>query len=686
MTLTTDASAATDTTDVPTLWWREPFRMFQTNLREIDVDLDVERVLDYIQDFGANAWLLSVGGIISGYPTDLDFQTRNPNLTRRPSGDLVGDALTAAHRRGVKLLGRMDFSKVDRKVAEEHPEWCFVDPEGNQQVYNGLTSVCPSGGYYQERVFEVLEEILERYDLDGFFFNWLTFGEVDYEKRYRGVCHCLACQAAFAAFAPGVDLPVDNTSPTYLVWKRWSTGVLDEWTARARAFIATRRPEAPLIMGSTSDIVFHEANNAVNRPLWHHLCTEHVSLARTGRPDVPVLVNCAAFVDMPYRLAGEEPHHYAQHLIQAIARGANPSIYIMGTPFTVDYECLEVGAELIRFHRDNQAVYRGYRSAAATALVRPDPLKREGAHAAAAVEEYRGIWSALLERHIPFEVLAEERIPEAAQNGELDRLSLLVLPDAGTLSDEAVASVDDWVERGGRLLATASSGFAGGDSQLASMPVVACTAVKDTRQATWSSHLVPDPDSDGHGAYPVPVVGAYHVVIPRGDAHRGWHVLSRAPYGPPEKCYGHLDLDQPGWVSGTYGDGKVTLIPWTVGRAYSMIGLSSYRDLVADLARDLLATDAQVTTDLPDQVEVILAESAQGTVVTLRNLSGAAVQKFLPPMPTQPARLQVRVERPVTHARALVAGRDLAFSARGALVTLDVPPVDTFEVILLTSA
>ena len=70
------------------VWWREPFRMFQTNLREVDAGLDVERVLDYLEEFGANAWLISVGGILSNYPTGLDFQTRNPHLAERPSGDL----------------------------------------------------------------------------------------------------------------------------------------------------------------------------------------------------------------------------------------------------------------------------------------------------------------------------------------------------------------------------------------------------------------------------------------------------------------------------------------------------------------------------------------------------------------------------------------------------------------------
>jgi hypothetical protein len=49
----------------------------------------------------------------------------------------------------------MDFSKVAPQVAAEHPEWCYMSPNGNLQEHTaGLVSVCPCGGYYQERIFD----------------------------------------------------------------------------------------------------------------------------------------------------------------------------------------------------------------------------------------------------------------------------------------------------------------------------------------------------------------------------------------------------------------------------------------------------------------------------------------------------------------------------------------------------
>jgi hypothetical protein len=667
------------------LWWSHPFRMFQTNLREIDAGLDVEEVLDYIEDFGADAWLLSVGGIISGYPSSLDFQSPNPLLAQRPSGDLVGDAIAAAHARGIKLMARMDFSKVERRIAEAHPDWCFVDPKGAPQVYNGLVSVCPSAPYYQEKVFEILAEVLDLYEIDGFFFNWLTYGEVDYEKRYRGVCHCGACIEAFTKFTDGVSLPDGPDSPTYLAWQRFTENMLDDWTRRARDFIAARRPEAPLIMGETSDIVFHEANNAVNRKMWHHLATEHVSLAKSVQPDRPVLVNAAAFVDMPYRLAGEEPHAYQQYLVQAIARGANPSIYIMGVPSDVRYECLEGARELIRFHGDHSAVYEAYHSAAQVALVRPDPQKTAGIAAANSRAEFEGLWAALLERHVPFDVLPEERIGFLADQDLLARYPLVVLPDLGTLAPTAAEAVDHYVAAGGRLLGTGSSGIDGVFPQLAAFGTTRRLAVRDTAETTWSAHLQPDPDADGRPGYPVPMLGAYHLVAPAEGSTTGMTVLSRAPYGPPEKCYGHYELDHPGWVANTVGDGAAILIPWTVGRAYRQIGLSAYRDIFVEQALRLLGADLEVETDLPEQVEVIVARSAAGYVVHLRNLSGAAGQRFGKPMTIPPSRLTVRLpEGAPTRARALVAGHQLDLTSSGVGgVNVSLPAFELFEAVVL---
>lgn len=272
--------------------------MFQTNLREIDADMNVNEVIDFIENHGATAWLIGVGGILANYPTELEFQMRNPYLKRRESGDLIQDALDVAHARGMRLLARMDFSKVQANVANEHSDWLFVSPDGQLQNHtNGLVSVCPSGEYYQERIFDILDEIVKRYKVDGFFVNWSSFNEVDYFKVYHGVCHCDNCKARWSNWAGDLEMPKGPDNATYPQWQNFSGEIIDDWTARVQAFIAERLPDAGLMLGTSADILFHEANNAVDREMWHYATSEAVSKEISYRPDVPVLVNAVTFVD-----------------------------------------------------------------------------------------------------------------------------------------------------------------------------------------------------------------------------------------------------------------------------------------------------------------------------------------------------------------------------------------------------
>jgi hypothetical protein len=665
-------------------WWRQPFRMFQTNLREIDAGLDVEQVLDFIVEYGANAWLISVGGILSNYPTALPFQTANPYLVKRASGDLIGDAVAAAAKRGVHVLARMDFSKIDHRRAEEHPEWCFVDAAGEFQVYNGLTSVCPSADYYQHRLFDVVDEVLDRYPIDGFFFNWMSYNEIDYSKQYRGVCQCTSCQRAFRDLAPDARLPVGPESPDYATWRQFTATMLNDLTARVRAHVAARRPEAPLILGDRADIVFHEANNAVGRPLWHHRTSEHVSAAKSFRPDVPVLVNSVGFVDMPYRLAGEEPYHFAQYLIQAISRGAIPSTYIMGTPEVIDYECLDIGSEIIRFHRDHADVYRDLVPDAPVALVRPDPLRRPANRLAEVTAEFQGLYLSLLERHIPFDVLPEDKIaPRAAGPHGLDQYAVLVLPDLDRLSAEAVETIDRFVDRGGALVATGASGFEDDQTQLRALPAMRRLASRDNVEAVRSLHLAA---SIGDRLLPVPVIGAFHVVETRPGAELELMAISRAPYGPPEKCHGHVPLDHPGLVLDHSSTGKVALLPWTVGRAFREVGLSAHRDLFAD-ALLRVAPDVAVRSGLGggpalhEHVELVRGRSAAGQVIHLLNRSGDADQRFRAPVPIAPATLSL--ETADCRVRALLAGVDLPVASAEGQPYVQLPEIGHFEVLVV---
>src|SRR5688500_8616348 len=92
-----------------TTWWnRAPIRLIQTNMAEIDALMDVDAYVKSIEDASANVVLLNVGGIVANYPTKLPFHFRNPYL----KGDLVGELVKRLHAKGIRVIGRFDFSKI----------------------------------------------------------------------------------------------------------------------------------------------------------------------------------------------------------------------------------------------------------------------------------------------------------------------------------------------------------------------------------------------------------------------------------------------------------------------------------------------------------------------------------------------------------------------------------------------
>ncbi|UYO97385.1 beta-galactosidase trimerization domain-containing protein [Microbacterium sp. M28] len=659
-------------------WWNEAFGVFQTNLREIDATLDVEAVLDDIESHGATAWLLNVGGILAHYPSDLDFHTRNPHLADRPGGDLVRDAIDAARRRGIRLLARMDFSKVTPEVIRSHPEWAYRAADGGLQVYEGLVSVCPNGGYYQSAMFEIVDEVIRRYQVDGFFFNWFGFNEVDYGGTRHGPCHCASCRAAFLD-ATGHALPVDEADPIHRVWKLFAQRTIDALTARISAHIAERCPDSALILGRSADVLFHEANNAIGRPFWPHATSEQVSASRVAQPDKPALVNAVAFFDMPYRMADEQPEMIRQYLVQAVARGANPSTYIMGSTRGIRYDGLAAAAEVTRLVTSNARVYSGLRACSPVALVRPDGLRADGPGHAQARAEFMGWFVAMQETHLPFDVLPAEAIAREP----LDRFSVVVLPDIVTLTTEQDAAIEGYIEAGGHVVASGGSGLVGpsGVANWSAAQRVIGTEADDS--VMLSSYIQLDDATHVEGSALIPRHGRLYGVQWRGDARQTLPVVERAPFGPPEKAYGHVVSTAAAAATRVAGAGSVTQLAWAVGANYGLFGLTRIREVAVSRVRELLGK-APIEVDAPDQIEVVLGRSSAGLVIHLINHTGWRRNGCGPAVPIRGVRLRVPGAGARAVAESIVIPGALTSANEGADLVLSIAEVRDFEAIVVS--
>lgn len=665
-------------------WWNEPYSNIQTNIQEIDATMDVEQVLDFIQEQGADTWLLNVGGIASFYPSKLPFQPHIPFLQDRPSGDLIGDAVSAARKRNIRVLARMDFSKVSGRIAAQNPEWLFVSPTGKPQIYNTLYSTCPSGDYYQKRSFEIIDEVMDRYEIAGLFINWFKFSEIDYSRVYHGVCHCDNCKAAFAEYASGEELPDGPGHHNYARWLRFSASVVQELTDKLARHVADKRKNAAMIMSRESPIIYYEANNAFGRELWHHATGEAVSVYRTGMPASSVLVNSTCFVDMPYRMAGEQPEHFAQYLLQAIARGGNPSSYLMGAPGRIEYPNLPLAGEIQKFFLKNRETYSACKPGSTVALLRPSPLRKADSGYAESVAEFRGIYAALKEKHIPFDVLGAELVSRMWDAGDLSRYSVVIIPDISDIGAQAGAALDEYVISGGHVVLTGCGGVASdGSVELASAPSVMRSSGTKTDMDLWSTYVTdsaqPEAKHYRYGGGVVPVFGGYTNFIWKPRATTVGNLLPQAPYGPPEKCYGHILSDQPNAVRIEAGQGSVLQIPWSIGRSYHELGITTVRDSFFRLTDALFNTP--ISADLPEQVELIVGQTPDEWVIHLLNQTGARRKSFGPHVPIVGGVVRVRGGR---DARSLVSGMAVPSRTLESELVIELQTLQLFDVLVVS--
>ncbi len=684
---------------MPEHWWEGPFRVFQTNIREIDAVMDVPRTVSDILDFGANTWLLNTGGIVSFYPSKLPHQHPSPWLAGRPGGDLIGDALQEAHSRGVRLLSRMDFSKLHRDQLENHPDWFFVSPKGERQIFNGTYATCPSGPYYQEKSFEAIGEVLDRYPVDGFFFNMFRYTTTDYAGVYHGVCQCVHCQRRFQEFA-GMDLPTEEDwcNPAYPKWLEFCRRNLADLAGRIRAFIKERNPECCLLLRHNPDVIMHEVNNAVDRPLplWPYWAGEAAREARTAYPERPMVINAVMFLDIPYRFTAEQPGLVGLHIAQNMAQGVNLWAYVLGTTEQPDRKNYAMVKRMFTFHKEHEGYYAGLRSAARVAVVsslRSEELYGKEDGQAKVQRERRGVFRALLESHIPFDILPDEQLAAADRDGRLAKYRALVLPNVAALREEECTVLDRFVEAGGGLVATYESSAYDAEGRprlemgLRCLGAESITARREAPGEMRAAYLRINRREDLPGFDLTELVHldkAFLHIEQREGAIPSLLMIPPAPYGPPEKCYWEIETQEPGLVWYRYGKGQTAYFAFPIGALFFDHSLPEHRGLLAEAVKRV-AGGAQVETDAHPTVEVSVGqqEGAGRMMVHLINYSGHSDRSYHEAIPMRDITVAVEAPETVTKAAALVSGQELLITREGGKVRFVLPEIGLFEAVAL---
>ena len=372
----------------------------------------------------------------SYYPTEVG--TTHPHL----DFDLLGAQIEACHEIGVRcpIYYTVGWSATD---AEEHPEWCSRHADGSIKVNGtfdepadslaakpwGWKKLCAAAtGPYHAHIMAQVEEICRRYAVDGFFFD--IYNDT--------ACYCDSCRDRMAN--EGVDLANEE------VVLRSHTLSIKQHMRELRDLIAQYHPGATVFFNSAT----HVGNSMQFRERLFDLNTqqelEDLPTVWGGYDKLPIEAKFHLGEGSPV-LAMSGKFHKMWGEFGGF-KHADAMTYEAAAMISYGAAC-NFGDQLHPSGEMDIETYRNIGRAFAYVEQIEDygvgglPFAQLGLWLTLEDAADQGVATMLLEMHYDFVI---------ANLGNLEELSTLVIPSKACLSDTEAATINAWVEHGGKLL------------------------------------------------------------------------------------------------------------------------------------------------------------------------------------------------------------------------------------------
>lgn len=451
-----------------TPWYKRTYRWAQTNITEVDPpNYDIAWWRQHWKRTEVQGIIVNAAGIVAYYPSKYPLQYRAQQLGDR---DLFGELAKAAHDDGLVVVARMDSSKAHEPMYKAHPDWFAVDASGQPYTNSGLYVTCINGPYYEQFIPDIMREIIERSHPEGFTDNM-------WAGPARGsICYCANCKKRFADFSGGKEIP-QQANWNDAVYRKWI-----EWSYARRAEIwdlnnkVTRDAGGPTCVWSGMNSASMVEQSSTLRPYKEIMSRAEITfLDHQSRPEADGLADNAFVGKMIHSVLGWDklaPDSMAmyQHgrpaqfrtvaksepearlwMLSGFAGGIQPWYHHVGA-YSEDKRSYATAEPIMEWHKANERYLVNRKPVATVGLVwsqqNLDFFGRDNAEQLV-MQPMRGFTLAMQRARIPFVPLHIENLEKESAG-----LSTLILPNFGAMSEEQVAQVRKFVERGGSLIAS----------------------------------------------------------------------------------------------------------------------------------------------------------------------------------------------------------------------------------------
>lgn len=697
-------------------WYATMRRCGQINFNETDpLTMDANAWMDYWASLKVNAVLLNGGGIMAFYPTKVPYQHRSEFLGAR---DLFGEMASAASKRGIRVVARMDCNYAYQEAALAHPEWFEQNADGSLRTHPECTwlfKTCMFSTYFTDQMPAIYREMNQRYSPDGFFTNgWPGTGPLE-------VCHCPACQKIYRDETGGIPPETtDARSAVYRkyykvymdriaqVWRLWEKVVRENdpdsvYVGNLGGGIRTVKDLKRLSQVAAWFNADHQGR-AGNQPIWTCAQQGRVAQSVMGGRTITNVIGAYNTSQPLWRHTSKVPAEATLWMAQVTASGMVPWYHWLGGS-PLDNRWRETGRTFYDWLAANESHFRNRRSMANLAVLYPQstiafyrsngtPQRRLNAELIDPTDYLQGLYYALLEGRFLFDFVHQENLNADA----LKPYRALLIPNAAYLRDSECDAIRQYVASGGSVLATfETSRYNEWGERREDFGLQALFGVHvggELAGPFGNSYMRIDQN------HPIIDDFARTKLLPGPEFRvKVSHLKPEAlylsavphyPAFPPEMVYPRIpNTTEPAVVLRQEGSARIAYFPGDVARTAWRSGNADLNRLIGNSVHWLLDNQrAPVSVAGRGMMELFAWQTEPGFALhvlnyTNPNMTKAAVREFYPIGP-----LKVEFVVPgggsVSSVRALTTGKPLTFKKHAQSLQFEIPLVKDYEVIALT--
>ena len=685
-------------------WFDKSMRWAQLAFVENDPGrCDPDFWLNYFDKIHADGVLLSAGGIVAFYPTEIPYHHRSAWLG---NSDLLGYMVKECRKKNRTIILRTDPHATRQDMYDAHPDYIAVTADGKKRRHwanPDLWVTCALGPYNFQFMTTVIQEIVQRYQPEGIFSNrWAG----------HGVCYCEHCTENFKK-ATGLDLPrateqsTGAPDPTYLKWMQWQTDRLKDlwflWDGEIRKLKSTARfipngfPDK-LLTGKYSDFFFADQQGRRGViPPWTNAKGAKELRASMGMKPVINIFSVGPEEEFRWKDSVQSDAELKVWVAEGVANGMKPCFVKFGA-YIYDKRWMDAVAEMYQKYYKAEKYLRNNASLARVAVVYSQQTDQK--YGGKPWQENKrdhalGMYELLVEDRIPFDMVNDKLLDE----DHLKPYKLLILPNIAALSDEQCGQLRQFVQKGGSIVASFETSLYNEEgiprNNFGLSDVFGVSYANNVEGPMKNSYLRLKSDPQTKQFHPVlkDLEDAYRIintvyqvnVKPNQNFPAPVTLIPTYPDLPMEDVYPRVgETDTRELYLREFGKGRVAYIPGDIERSYWQIMSEDHGKLLRNTIRWALNEESMVDVKGPGILDVVPWRQQDSMTVHLVNLTNPMYMKgsFRELLPTHAdVTIKIPANKKVSGVRLLMANSKPSFEIKSGKIMLSIPKIIDHEIV-----